>query len=103
LWDEEDGFFYDLLERPDGSRIPLRVRAMGGLIPLFAVTVIAPDVLARLHGFRARMEWFEVHRPHFGASCAHSREPGHQDRRLLSILGPDRLVRLLERMLDPAE
>jgi hypothetical protein len=103
LWDEEDGFFYDVLYRSDGGSEPVRVRSMVGLIPLFAVAVLEADDLARLPGFRARMEWFLDHRPHYGAACAHSIDAGHEDRRLLSIASPERLVRILERMLDPEE
>jgi hypothetical protein len=48
LWDEEDGFFYDVLKLPDGSRFPMKIRSMVGLIPLFAVETLEPDVLDRL-------------------------------------------------------
>ncbi len=103
LWDDEDGFFYDVLVRADGTRVPLRVRSMVGLIPLFAVTVIEAPALARLPGVRARMEWFERHRPHFASACAHSLDPGQRDSRLLSIVPPDRLRVVLRRMLDEEE
>jgi len=103
LWDDQDGFFYDVLTTAAGERIPVRVRSMVGLIPLFAVAVIEADVLDRLAGFRARMEWFEQHRPHFARVCAHSLDRGQGDRVLLSILSPDRLARVLSRMLDEAE
>ncbi|MFI5041884.1 MAG: glucosidase [Acidimicrobiales bacterium] len=103
LWNEEDGFYYDVLYGPDGAGAAVRARSVVGLIPLFAVTTLESDVLARLPGFRRRMEWFERHRPHFGAVCGHSRDPGSGDRRLLSILSPERLVRVLARMLDEAE
>ena len=103
LWDEDDGFFYDLLHLRDGTVHCVRVRSMVGLIPLFAVAVIDPDVLARLPGFRARMDWFERHRQQYAAVLAHSLDPGRGDRRLLSVLTPGRLVRVLSRMLDEAE
>ena len=103
LWDDEDGFFYDLLHRPDGGSEPVRVRSMVGLIPLFAVATLEADDLARLPHFRARMDWFLGHRPHYGRVCAHSLEPGHEDRLLMSILPPERLVRVLSRVLDPGE
>lgn len=103
LWDEEDGFFYDVLHRPDGSRVPLRVRSMVGLIPLFAVTVIESDVMDRLPQFRERTEWFEQHRPHFASVCAHAKHVGMRDSRLLSIVSPERLVSVLRRMVDEAE
>jgi hypothetical protein len=76
---------------------------MVGLIPLFAVTVIEPDVMDRLPGFRARTEWFEHHRPHFASVCAHSQAAGRRDSRLLSIVSPQQLKLILRRMLDEAE
>jgi len=102
LWHEEDGFYYDMLRAPDGSREPVPVRSIVGLIPLFAVATLEPTAL-RHAGFRSRMEWFERHRPHFAGACAHSRDPGHEDTRLLSVLSPDRLVRVLRRVLDESE
>ena len=103
LWDEEDGFFYDILHRADGSSEPVRVRSMVGLIPLLAVGILEPEVLERLPHFRARMEWFDFHRPQYRQACAHSAVAGHQDRRLLSIVSPERLVRILTRVLDESE
>ena len=58
LWDEQDGFFYDVLKLPDGSQNPVRIRSMVGLIPLFAVETIETDLLQRLPGFKRRMDWF---------------------------------------------
>jgi len=58
LWDEEDGFFYDVLYLPDKQQIPLKVRSMVGLIPLFAVTTLEPEVLNKLPNFKKRLEWF---------------------------------------------
>ena len=63
LWDDEDGFFYDCLQLPDGTRFPLKVRSMVGLIPLFAVETLEPEMLERLPGFKRRLEWFVEHRP----------------------------------------
>jgi hypothetical protein len=103
LWHDEDGFYYDMLHGPDRPPEAVRVRSVVGLIPLFAVTTLESDLLARLPGFRARIEWFERHRPHFASVSAHSREMGHEDRRLLSILSPERLTRILSWMLDEAE
>jgi hypothetical protein len=59
LWDEEDGFFYDVLHLPNGERLKLKVRSMVGLIPLFAVETLEPDLLEKLPGFKERLEWFE--------------------------------------------
>jgi hypothetical protein len=103
LWHEDDGFYYDMLRGPDGSATPVPVRSIVGLIALFAVTTLEPDLLRRLPRFRARMEWFERHRPHFAVACSHSRDPGYEDRRLLSVFSPERLTRVLSRVLDEAE
>lgn len=106
LWDDHDGFFYDVLRHPPGSQPAsetIRVRSMVGLIPLLAVGVLEPDLLERLPGFRVRMDWFEYHRPQYRQACAHAATPGHRDRRLLAIVSPERLVRILQRVLDPEE
>ena len=62
LWDDEDGFFYDVLRLPDGGRFPLKIRSMVGLIPLFAVETLEPDMLEHLPDFKRRLEWFIEHR-----------------------------------------
>ncbi len=62
LWDEEDGFFYDRLRMPDGRGIPMRLRSLVGLIPLFAVTTLDADAIDRMPGFKRRMNWFIKHR-----------------------------------------
>ena len=86
LWDEEDGFFYDVLHLPDGSRYPLKVRSMVGFIPLFAVETLEPEMLARLPGFTRRLEWFVEHRPDLTANVACMRTPGPGARRLLAVV-----------------
>src|ERR1700757_4885654 len=63
LWDNQDGFFYDVLNLPNGSRIPLRVRSIVGLMPLFAVETLEPDLLNRVPDFKSRLEWLLNHRP----------------------------------------
>ena len=103
LWDEQDGFFYDVLHLPDGSRRPLKVRSMVGLIPLFAVETIEPEMLERLPGFKRRMEWFIANRPDLTGNVACMRTPGNGERRLLAVVWPDRLRRVLEVMLDETE
>ncbi len=103
LWSERDGFFYDVLHRPDGSRQPLEVRSMVGLIPLFAVETLEPEVLAKLPGFKRRLEWFIDHRPDLTQHAACMRSPGRGERRLLSVVDQDRLRRVLRVMLDEAE
>ena len=63
LWNEEDGFFYDVLKLPDGAQFPMKIRSMVGLIPLFAVETLESEVLDRLPGFKRRLEWFVDNRP----------------------------------------
>jgi len=103
LWDEEDQFFYDVLRFPDGRLLPMRVRSMVGLTPLFAVEIIEPELLERLPDFKRRLEWFMKYRPELAALVAHWMEPGRGNRRLLSLLRPDRMRHVLRRMLDEAE
>ena len=78
LWDEEDGFFYDVLHLPDGMRHPLKIRSMVGLIPLFAVETLEPDMIERLDGFRRRLEWFVEHRPDLTENVACMKTPGRE-------------------------
>jgi hypothetical protein len=103
LWDEEDGFFYDVLHLPNGEHFPLKVRSMVGLIPLFAVQTLEPKLLNRLPGFKRRLEWFIDHRPDLIQDVACMRTPGQEERRLLSVVTPDRLRRVLKFMLDERE
>ena len=103
LWDDQDGFFYDVLHRPDGSRMPLKVRSMVGLIPLFAVETLEPEMLARLPGFARRLEWFIDNRADLVAHVACMRSPGRGERRLLSVVDAAQLRRILQVMLDETE
>jgi len=103
LWDEEDQFYYDVLTLPDARRVRLRMRSMVGLIPLFAVETLEPELLERLPGFRARMEWFLQHRPDLAGLVSHWHKPGRGERRLLSLLRGHRMKMILRRMLDESE
>jgi hypothetical protein len=103
LWDDQDDFFYDVLNLPDGGRIPLRLRSMVGLIPLFAVETLDPELLAKVPEFSKRLEWFLNYRPDLARLVSRWQEPGHGDRRLLSLLRGHRMKRLLKRMLDETE
>jgi glycogen debranching enzyme len=102
LWSEEDGFFYDVLHFADGSRHPLRVRSMVGLIPLFAVETLEADIVDRLPGFKRRMQWFIDNRPGLRDHVEIADGPAGP-RRLLSIVNRDQLVRVLRPMLDETE
>jgi hypothetical protein len=103
LWDEEDQFFYDVLNLPDDARVRLRIRSMVGLIPLFAVETLEPEMLDRLPGFRRRLEWFLKNRPDLADLVSHWQSPGRGKRRLLSLLRGHRMKKLLRRMLDESE
>ena len=103
LWDEADGFFYDVLRLPNGSKYPMRIRSMVGLIPLFAVETLEPEVLDRLPGFKRRLEWFIDNRPDLTNNVACMRTKGAEERRLLSIVSADQLRRVLQTMLHEGE
>jgi len=102
LWDEQDGFFYDVLHR-DHEEITLRIRSMVGLIPLFAVEPIPADLIEKFPSFARRLEWFIDHRPDLTEGVACMRTLGAMQRRLFSVVPPDKLRRILERLLDESE
>ena len=103
LWNEADGFFYDVLHLPDGRLQPLTVRSMVGLIPLFAVETIEPEMLRKLPAFARRMQWFIDNRPEFAEHVEMVEAPGRGTRRLLSIVTREQLPRVLRFMLDEQE
>ncbi len=105
LWNEADGFYYDQLS-VDGKAVPLRVRSMVGLIPLFACEILEQEVIERLPGFAKRMQWFIEHRRDlsrhisFGSSQHNGTSQGHL---LLAVPPKDRLERMLRYVLDTSE
>ena len=103
LWDDEDGFFYDVLHMPGDEHTALKVRSMVGLIPLYAVETLEPRRLERLADFTRRLEWFIRHRPDLTANVACMKSEGRRERRLLSVVDRDQLVQVLEVMLDENE
>lgn len=100
LWDEEDGFYYDTLHLPEGQRMKIKLRSMVGLIPLFAVETIEPELLNACPGFKKRLEWFIKNRPDLAKNIASMEDPGVGERRILSIVSRHKLRRILHRMLD---
>jgi hypothetical protein len=103
LWNEEDGFYYDVLHLPDGRTEPMKVRSLVGLIPLFAIETLEPEMLTKMPGFKRRLEWFINNRKDLTANVACMKTPGRGERRLLSIVDQERLVRVLRIMLDERE
>jgi hypothetical protein len=103
LWDEDDEFYYDVLNLPHSAPQPLRVRSMVGLIPLFAVEVLDSSLIECLPGFAGRLKWFLEYRPDLAALVSRWQETATNERRLLSLLRGHRMKRLLVRMLDETE
>jgi hypothetical protein len=103
LWDDGDGFYYDVYSVPGGDRVPLKVRSMVGLLPLCATTTIGRDTLDRLPAFEYRFHWFVTNKGQFADAIAHTRVVGGKEGHLLAVVDPERLVRMLRPMLDEAE
>ncbi|HEX8871814.1 MAG TPA: hypothetical protein VF758_03550 [Candidatus Acidoferrum sp.] len=103
LWDPEDGFYYDLLHLPNGDDHFLKVRSMVGLIPLFAVETLEPEVVDRLPGFKRRMQWFIDNHPDVPEHIEMTQRSARGVRRLLSLTNRKQLKRVLSRMLDETE
>ena len=103
LWDEEDGFYYDVLQLPNGEEHFLKIRSMVGLIPLFAVETLEPEIVDRLPGFKRRMQWFIDNHPDMPEHIETTQRSARGVRRLLSLVSRQRLKRVLERMLDESE
>ncbi len=103
LWDEQDKFYYDELRLPNGREIPLKVRSMVGLIPLFAVETLEPELLRKLPRFAGRLKWFLNYRPELAKLVSRWQEHGQGERQLLSLLRGHRMKCLLRRMLDETE
>jgi hypothetical protein len=103
LWNAQDGFFYDHFRRPDGSRIPIPVRTMVGLTPIFAVASAATGIHIRFPEFRKRAGWFTQHRPDLADKVTILAQSGGGERALLALVLPAQLRRLLAFMLDESE
>jgi hypothetical protein len=103
MWDEEDGFFYDLLRYPDGSATRLKVRSMVGLLPLCAASVIPEGYVTRFPDKIARIREFIGRHQELLANIAPPNVPGVNGRRLLAVLDEQKLRRVLARVLDESE
>ena len=102
LWDDEDGFYYDILNLPGGEQIPLKIRSMVGLIPLFAVMTIDYKLANKLPGFKRRMVWFIKNKPDLVSNCSVS-NGCEGKRKLLSIANEYKLRLILDKLLDEEE
>jgi hypothetical protein len=100
MWDEEDGFFYDVLRLPDGSGMRMKVRSLVGLLPICATTVIEADLLERYPQITEEARTFLERNQDLLANIADPAVPGVHGRRILSLVNEDKLRRILARMLD---
>jgi hypothetical protein len=103
MWDEEDGFFYDVLRLPDGRAQRLKVRSMVGLLPFCATTPFEPELFKRYPEITERFQWFLDARPELCASFHDPRKIGVGGRRLFAVLDENKLRRVLSIMLDENE
>ncbi len=103
LWDETDGFYYDVVHAHGEGNFPIKVRSMVGLIPLFAVLTVEPEILDKLPNFKRRLYWFVENRQDLTRDVACMRNPGMGERRLLAIAYRERLEKILNVMLDENE
>lgn len=120
LWNEEDGFYYDAIQWGHGHSQQLPVRSLVGLMPLYATLVLEPGDIKRFPGFKKRMDWFIENRPDISTrnianikgklneswpswAVLTRAEKGKGDRKLLAMASKERLIKLLEKMLDEKE
>jgi hypothetical protein len=103
LWDEEDGFFYDVLRFPDGRFQKLRVRSLVGLIPLFAVERLEEKWIEPFEEFRGNLHWFLEHRKEQIRGVVHTIEHEDDTTHALTILNQAQIRRLMKRVMDPEE
>jgi hypothetical protein len=103
LWDEDEGFFYDVLRYPDGKFEKLRVRSMVGLIPLYAVERLETEWIEQFTEFKSSLDWFLENRKDLVQHCI-SRIPSKNGETIaLTIVDQRQLTRMLERVMDPKE
>lgn len=103
MWDEEDGFFYDVLRLPDGAAQRLKVRSVVGLLPLCAATSFEPRLLTKYPEIGERFQWFMEARPELTATFHDPRKVGSMGRHLFAVLDEAKLRRVLAIMLDESE
>jgi len=103
LWNDDDGFYYDVLHMPDGSETQLEVRSLVGLMPLLAVDTSDGDRMEGLSEFMGRTRWFLQNRPGMRRHLAVEGDPETGGRILISVLSKERVISLLRYMLDENE
>jgi len=103
LWDEDDGFFYDVLRYPDGNYDKLKVRSLVGLIPMFAVERLVRDKIEPFDEFTTNFDWFVANRQDVVQHVCNRIQKDNQDTHILTIVNEEQLKRILTRMWDPEE
>ncbi|MBL9139783.1 MAG: glucosidase [Verrucomicrobiales bacterium] len=103
MWDESDGFFYDVLRLPDGKAQRIKVRSMVGLLPLCATTVVDVEAVRRMPRLLERARWFLNKHPELAATIASPSRPGPNGNLLFCLMDEKKLRRLLSKLFDPAE
>jgi hypothetical protein len=103
LWDDEAGFFYDMLHYPDGRFQQLRVRSLVGLIPLYATGCLDEEMVAPYPSFRANLEWFLENRTRVTRYTSYLLDKKGKKTYVLSNINREQMTRLLDRVFDPAE
>jgi hypothetical protein len=103
MWDDEDGFYYDVLRMPNGEAFRMKVRSMVGLLPLIAVAIFEEDLAEKLPTFRKHARNFLMRHPELAANLHMPGTPGVAGRRMLSTVNEDKLRRILAKMLDEKE
>lgn len=102
-WNEEDGFFYDLIGFPDGTHEQIPIRSLVGIIPLFAIEWISKEELLSFESFRPEFEWVMNHREDLAGQCITEIEKEGKIYYLFSVIGLDQIKRILQRLWDPKE
>lgn len=103
LWDEEDGFYYDIIRKPDDSWDRLRLRTLVGLIPMCAAIVFDEDKWKNLPKLKKRLEQLNLERPDLAALVSNWKDKTGDEQHLMSLLRGHRMKLLLQRMLDENE
>jgi hypothetical protein len=103
LWDQEDQFYYDKVNTPQGDTLFMKIRSLVGLIPLAAVEVLDEEMLNKLPDFKRRVEWVLNNRPDLASLISRWHEPGKGETHLLSLLRGHRMKMVLKRMFDESE
>ncbi len=103
LWDEEEGFYFDKIELPEGNSARIKIHSYVGLIPLLSVGLLAQEKIDELKDYAKRVQWLREKRPSLFEHIADLRTPGKDHLRLFSLLSKERLEKLLSKMLDETE